>query len=76
MTSPPNPEVHVVPDTDDNGDLRWRIVLANHYLTQEAAVAIARPIADHLGSELVTHAPDGTIVDKDSHGNDPPNIPG
>jgi hypothetical protein len=39
--------------------------------TQAEAIDIARDIARNQGSELVIHRPDGTIRDKDSHGNDP-----
>lgn len=39
--------------------------------TQKEAVDIARGISRNQGSELVIHRPDGTIREKDSHGNDP-----
>lgn len=39
--------------------------------TQAEAIKIARGISQNQGSELVIHRPDGTIRDKDSHGNDP-----
>lgn len=39
--------------------------------TQKDAINIARPIAQHQGSELIIHRPDGRIRDKDSHGKDP-----
>lgn len=39
--------------------------------TQKDAIAIARQIAQHQGSELVIHRPDGQIREKDSHGKDP-----
>ncbi|MCP5285403.1 MAG: DUF2188 domain-containing protein [Burkholderiaceae bacterium] len=39
--------------------------------TQAAATDAARRIAQHQGSELIIHRPDGRIRDKDSHGGDP-----
>jgi hypothetical protein len=39
--------------------------------TQAEAIRIAREIAINQKSEVVIHRPDGTIRDKDSHGNDP-----
>lgn len=39
--------------------------------TQRDAIAIARTIAQHQGSELVIHRQNGQIRDKDSHGRDP-----
>lgn len=39
--------------------------------TQKEAIDIARGISCNQGSELVIHRPDGTIREKDSHGNDP-----
>lgn len=39
--------------------------------TQAEAEAIARRISQNQGSELFIHRKDGTIRDRDSHGNDP-----
>lgn len=39
--------------------------------TQRDAIPIARTIAQHQGSELVIHRPNGQIRDRDSHGRDP-----
>ena len=44
--------------------------------TQAEAIAIARQQAARNGSELVIHGRDGLIRAKDSHGQDPHNIPG
>lgn len=38
--------------------------------TQQEAIDSARITARREGLELVIHRPDGTIRDKDSHGND------
>lgn len=38
--------------------------------TQAQAIAIARPISQRQGSELLIHGRDGQIRDKDSHGRD------
>lgn len=39
--------------------------------TQKQAINVAKRIAKHQGSELVTHGRDGRIRSKDSYGNDP-----
>jgi len=39
--------------------------------TQAEAINVAREIARNQESELVIHRKNGTIRDKDSHGNDP-----
>lgn len=39
--------------------------------TQTEAIAIARRISQNQQSELFIHRKDGTIRDRDSHGNDP-----
>lgn len=68
---------HVVP----NGE-KWAIKGAGNekytkiVTTQKEAINIAREIARNQQSELVIHKKDGTIREKDSHGNDPRNIKG
>ena len=63
--------VHVVPHGSN-----WQVKpegsrpVSNHR-TQQTAINIARPIAQHNRSELVIHRPNGTIRDKDSFGRDP-----
>ena len=44
--------------------------------TQDEAVSKARRLAEERSAELVIHGTDGQIREKDSHGNDPTNIPG
>ncbi|MGE4296477.1 MAG: DUF2188 domain-containing protein [Desulfovibrionaceae bacterium] len=45
---------------------------ASHVVgTQADAIAIARPISQHQGTELQIHRPNGQIRQSDSHGNDP-----
>lgn len=39
--------------------------------TQAEAITIARKISQNQQSELFIHRKDGTIRDRDSHGNDP-----
>ena len=39
--------------------------------TQAEAIAIARKISQNQQSELFIHRKDGTIRDRDSHGDDP-----
>lgn len=49
------------------GNQRDTVVLP----TQAAALGRARTIARNQGSELIVHARNGQIRDKDSQGNDP-----
>ena len=44
--------------------------------TQDEAIKHGRHLADEQGSELVVHGEGGEIRQKDSHGNDPGDIPG
>lgn len=39
--------------------------------TQAEAIAIARPVSQHQGTELQIHRPNGRIRQSDSHGHDP-----
>jgi hypothetical protein len=69
------PDVHVVPSGDDwalevNGNQRHR------YRTQNEAITRGRQMAEDEHGELVIHGQDGQIREKDSHGNDPREIPG
>ncbi len=63
---------HVVPDGDG-----WAVKgvgnsKATHRTdTQQQAIDFAREIARNQKSELFIHRKDGTIRDRDSHGNDP-----
>lgn len=47
-----------------------------HFHDKDDAVTEARAIAKELGVELFIKNEDGTIAEKDSHGNDPPEIEG
>ena len=69
------PDVHVVPAGDQwaceiNGNTR------STHDTQEEAIKQGQGLADEQNAELVVHAQDGSIRGKDSHGNDPRNVPG
>jgi predicted site-specific integrase-resolvase len=63
---------HVVPK---NG--KWSVKGAGNskstkdFNTQKEAIDYAREIAKNQKSELFIHRKDGTIRDRDSHGNDP-----
>jgi hypothetical protein len=46
------------------------------YTTKDEAVAEGRKVAEERGAELLIKNQDGTIAEKDSHGNDPRDIPG
>jgi Uncharacterized protein conserved in bacteria (DUF2188) len=69
------PDVHVVPNGNPwaceiDGNIR------STHETQEEAIKECRGLAEDQNSELVIHSQDGRIREKDSHGNDPRNIPG
>ena len=68
-------DVHVVP----SGNL-WACEIDSNirstHETQEEAIKEGRGLAEDQNGELVVHAQDGRIREKDSHGNDPRNIPG
>jgi hypothetical protein len=44
--------------------------------TQDEAIKEGRGLAEEQNAELVIHGQEGRIREKDSHGNDPRNIPG
>jgi hypothetical protein len=68
---------HVVP-----GDGGWHVKKSGNdtplstHRTKEEAVTSAREVSKREKTELVIHNQDGTIGEKDSHGNDPASIPG
>lgn len=68
-------DVHVVPDGD-----RWKLeqdgAEVDTFDTQAEANAAGRSVAEDAQGELVIHGADGQIREKDSHGNDPRNVPG
>jgi hypothetical protein len=69
-------DVHVVPRDD-----KWALtgtggITDPIYDTQEEAIKVGRDVAKSNGSELVIHGADGTIRQKDSHGNDPRSVKG
>lgn len=44
--------------------------------TNDKTVEAGRAAARDCGSEHVIHNQDGTMAEKNSYGNDPPNVPG
>ena len=64
---------HVVPTTKGKWGVRGEgnSKLTKVTSTQAQAIEVAREIAKNQKSEVVIHAKDGTIRDKDSYGNDP-----
>ena len=64
---------HVVPNKDGGWDIKkgggQRSI--KHYDKKSDAVSDARQISKNQNSELFIHGKDGTIQQKDSHGNDP-----
>ena len=69
------PDVHVVPQGSDWGVEVGGNIRSTHS-TQDEAIRQGRHLAEDQNSELVIHGRDGKIREKDSHGNDPRDIPG
>ena len=68
---------HVVPHEQGWANKRGGAERATSvHPTKREAEQAARQQSRREGSELVIHGKDGTIQRKDSHGNDPSNIPG
>lgn len=69
---------HVVPNPNGGWDIKRgggeRSI--KHFDIKQDAVDTARKISQNQETELVIHNKDGQIGKKDSHGNDPRNIPG
>ena len=69
------PDVHVVPSGG-----QWACEIGGNtrstHDTQAEASKQRHGLADEQNAELVIHAEDGRIREKDSHGNDPRDIPG
>lgn len=69
-------DLEIAPDGDDwvlqeqDGDE------IGHYTDQDEAIKDGRVVADARNVELFIKGEDGQIREKDSHGNDPPEIPG
>jgi Uncharacterized protein conserved in bacteria (DUF2188) len=68
-------EVHVVPQGGDWGIEVGGNIRSTHN-TRDEAIRHGRHLAEELAGELVIHDSDGRVREKDSHGNDPPSIPG
>lgn len=49
---------------------------SGHYVTKKEAEKAGREISRNQGTEFYVHGKDGKIQRKDSHGNDPRDIPG
>jgi Uncharacterized protein conserved in bacteria (DUF2188) len=68
-------DVHVVPQAS-----RWGLEIKGEvrstHDTQQEAIDQGRGLAEQEQGELVIHGEDGEIREKDSHGNDPRDIPG
>jgi hypothetical protein len=68
-------DVHVVPSGD-----QWACEVdgaqRSTHSTQDDAVTAGRQLAEQEQGELVVHGQDGQIREKDSHGNDPRDVPG
>ena len=68
-------DVHVVLQGDG-----WALEVAGDkresFDTQDEAIRRGRELAEQEQGELVIHGQDGRIREKDSHGHDPPDIPG
>ena len=68
-------DVHVTPSGDG-----WAIKVDGSeretFDTQDQAIESGRAVAEEEQGELVVHGSGGEIREKDSHGNDPRDIPG
>jgi hypothetical protein len=69
------PDVHVISEgtlwaCEIDGNIR------STHETQEEAIQRGRQLAEEENGELVIHYKGGRIREKDSHGNDPSDIPG
>jgi hypothetical protein len=68
-------DVHVVPSGDD-----WALEVEGEqrdtFRTQNEAITRGRQVAEEEQGELVVHGEGGEVRQKDSHGNDPRDIPG
>jgi hypothetical protein len=68
-------DVHVVPRGD-----QWACEVGgerrSHHATQAEAIKRGGELADQERGELVIHRADGKIREKNSHGNDPRDVPG
>ena len=68
-------DVHVVPSGDG-----WALEVdgreGDAFRTQDEAIQWGRRIAETANGELVINGEDGSIRQKDSHGNDPRDIAG
>jgi hypothetical protein len=64
---------HVVPDPDGGWNVKKGGAerASKHFDKKQDAVGWGREVSKKQGSEFVIHRKDGTIQDKDSHGNDP-----
>jgi len=68
-------DVHVVPSGTG-----WALEVDgtkyDSFSTQAEAIDKGRQLAKQEGGDVVVHGEDGQIREKDSHGNDPREIPG
>ena len=68
-------DVHVIPSGDG-----WALEVdgreGDAFRTQDEAIQWGRRVAETANGELVIHGEDGSIRQKDSHGNDPRDIAG
>jgi hypothetical protein len=64
---------HIVPDPDGGWNVRkgGSAKASKHFEKKDAAITWGRQVSRNQQSELVIHRRDGTIQQKDSHGNDP-----
>ena len=69
---------HVVPDPERG----WNVKKGGssrasvHTETKKEAVDLGREISRNQGTEFLIHGKNGVIQEKNSHGNDPRDIPG
>ncbi len=66
-------QTHVVPNQSGGWDVKQKNAqrASGHFDTKKEAINRGREISRNQDSELFIHNLDGTISNKDSHGNDP-----
>ncbi|CEM60972.1 DUF2188 domain-containing protein [Treponema phagedenis] len=69
---------HIVPNPEGGWDVKraGSNRASIHVDTKQEAIDKGRELSRKHGTELFIHAKDGSIQERDSHGNDPRNVKG
>jgi hypothetical protein len=70
--------IHIVPASKGGWNIKQgnKSGIIGHFNTKIPAVDAGRKVSIKINAELIIHGTDGKIQRRDSHGNDPRNIPG